>query len=99
MEDKYNPIKIHGQAWFKVYNPGENLQPDEVTVVIECRRKPDYVIPGKGPFKLALWIKKDIIREIFDEEALYKDKDLLGKVSVRYRNKEITWNSFEDFWK
>jgi len=100
MEEKYNPIKIHVQALSQVFIPEENLQAHEVSVIIEVKDKRPYIIFKKGkddPVQLGELFRMKI-RFIPDNEAIYKDRDLLGKVTVKYRKEEKPWSSFEEFW-
>jgi hypothetical protein len=106
MEKKYNPIEIHAQAWRQVFIPGENLQPHEVSVIIEVKSKHPYRIFQKSKDDPIQWgqLSRLVTRHIqdaeaiYDDEAIYKDRDLLGKVTVKYRKEEKPWSSFEEFW-
>jgi len=100
-KEKYSPLEIHGQAWRNVFIPEEGLQPSEVEVMIERQGKKPYVIltnKEKGNI-IAGEYTGVAVRIDQDGKKLYRDKDLLGKVTVRYRGKKKEWGSFDDFWK
>jgi len=101
MEEKYDPIRILEQAWAHVCILEKSIQPHEIVVVIECQGKRPYVILKEGeggPLRFGIYTGV-ALRYVQHKEALYKDRELLGKATIKYRGKEKTWSSFEDFWK
>jgi hypothetical protein len=105
MEKKYNPDIIITNTWkrFSVLDEYKGSDAHDFQVYIEIQPREDdmYVIGG---YKRDCFLLKYSIRHssstITAPQNLLKDKDLLGKVSVRFKQKEIkNYQSYDEFWE
>lgn len=114
MEEKYDPPKILGHVWGKFYScPGhEDSEPHEYEVIIEIKNKDNkcYRIAAKKnkPASLykGIWTR-EYWSEIQDHEILAKDKNLLGKVHLRFKMNLLKiegktfgpFSNYDKFWE
>ena len=108
MEERYIPERIHRNVWGKFFvHPGHETDPHDYQVRIEIKKSSDwyYIIAQKNEPPQLLKGPYDGISAGFikDEMALFNDKDLLGKVEIRYKGKILSqhenYNNFYDFIK
>jgi len=111
MEEKYNPFQVASHVWGKFWAlPGHQISSiEDYSAFIEIKKteKECYLIrPSKQGY---LW-KGNLFgtkwRLIPDLEELFENKDLLGTVHIRFRDKPIKINdntlepfpNYEFFW-
>lgn len=94
MEEKYDPLHIVSHVWAKFYTLPEHknskIEDYSIFIEIDNNKNECYLIKAredtflwKGPCAGTNW---DAIK---DEEELYKKRDILGAVHVRFRDKLI----------
>ncbi len=94
MKERYNPIHLACHVWAKFYAlpKHKNSKIEDYSIYIEINngKKECYLVQGgedaflwKGAYARTSW------EPIKDEEELYKKKDLLGSVHVRFKDKPI----------
>lgn len=105
IEEKYDPDIIIMKTWkqFSVFDEYKGSEAHDFQVYIEIQPREDdmYVIGG---YRSNCFLLKYSIRNssstITAPQNLFKDKDLLGKVSVRFKKKEIkNYQSYDEFWE
>jgi len=105
MEEKYNPDRIIMKTWkrLSVLDEYKGSEAHDFQVNIEIQPSDDdmYIIGG---YKNDCFLLKYSIRQssstITAPQNLLKDKDLLGKVSIRFKQKEIkNYQSYDEFWE
>ena len=105
MEEKYNPDTIIMNTWKRLsvideYN-GSEAHDFQVYIEIQPRKDDMYIIGGyKNDYFLLKYSIRQSSSTITAPQNLLKDKDLLGKVSIRFKQKEIkNYQSYDEFWE
>ncbi|MDH4218481.1 MAG: hypothetical protein OEW69_08665 [Nitrospirota bacterium] len=98
MEDKYDLLQIVSRVWARFYTLPEhkNSKIEEYSIFIEIKNSNDecYLINAREEDFLWKGMLSGITWQvIMDEEELYKKRDLLGFVHVRFRDKPIKINN------
>ena len=105
MEEKYNPDRIIMNTWkrLSVLDEYKGSEAHDFQVYIEIQQREDdkYVIGGyKNDCFLLKYSIKQSSSTITAPQNLLKDKDLLGKVSIKFKQKEIkNYQSYDEFWE
>ena len=105
IEEKYNPDTIIMNTWKRLsvideYN-GSEAHDFQVYIEIQPRKDDMYIIGGyKNDYFLLKYSIRQSSSTITAPQNLLKDKDLLGKVSIRFKQKEIkNYQSYDEFWE
>jgi hypothetical protein len=105
MIEKYNPDHIIMNTWgrFSGLDEYKDSEAHDFKVYIEIKEsdKEMYVMGG---YKNNFFLLKDTLRTskttITSPKNLFKDKDLLGRVHVEFRKKQIkSYQSYDEFWE
>jgi hypothetical protein len=105
IEEKYNPETVIMNTWRRFSNleeyKGSEAHNFQVYIEIQPREDDMYIIGG---YKSDCFLLKYSIRHssstITAPQNLFKDKDFLGKVSMRFKEKEIkNYQSYDEFWE
>ncbi len=105
MEEKYDPARIIKKTWkrLSVLDKYKGTEAHDFQVYIEIQQREDdkYVI---GAYKNDCFLLKYSMRRssstITSPQNLLKDKDLLSKVSIRFKQQEIkNYQSYDEFWE
>ena len=111
MEEKYDPLQLVSHVWGKFWalpeHQGSQIEDYSIFIEIKYSKNECYQIRAtkngtlwKGTCAGTDW------RSIKDEEELYKKRDFLGAVHVRFRNKLIKihnkmidpFQNYDFFW-
>jgi len=108
IEEKYDAKVILRHVWGKYFSqPGhENSEPHEYQIFIEIGKSNNncYFVTAEKDKPAQLWrgfCTGSSWREIRDPLALSNDKDLLGKIYIRFRfigNIIKQFSNYEEFW-
>ncbi len=98
MEDKYDPLHVVSHVWAKFYTVPEhkNSKIEEYSIFIEIKYSKNECYQIQAAKNGTLWkgtCAGTDWRSVEDEEELYKKRDFLGAVHVRFRNKLIKINN------
>jgi hypothetical protein len=94
MEEKYDPLQVVSHIWGKFWPLPEhqNSQVEDYSISIEIRYSKNECYQIRATKNGTLWkgeCSGTSWRAIKDEEELYKKRDFLGAVHVRFRGKLI----------
>jgi len=104
MEEKYNPISILRNTWqrFSKRDEYKESEAQDFQVYIEIIQSKDdmYIIGG---YKSDCFLLKYSLRRssstITAQKNLFRDKEKLGKVSIKYKKEEIqNYQNYDEFW-
>ncbi len=104
MEEKYNPIRILRNTWqrFSEQDEYKGSEAQDFQVYIEIIQSKDdmYIIGG---YKSDCFLLKYSLRRssstITSPKNLFRDKEKLGKVRIKYKKKEIqNYQNYDEFW-
>ena len=105
IEEKYNPDTIIMNTWKRLSvmdeYKGSEAHDFQVYIEIQPRKDDMYIIGGyKNDYFLLKYSIRQSSSTITAPQNLLKDKDLLGKVSIRFKQKEIkNYQSYDEFWE
>lgn len=105
MEEKYDPDRIIKKTWrrFSVLDEYRGSEVHDFQVYIEVQQRGDdkYVIGGyKDNCFLLKYSMKRSSSTITSPQNLFKDRDLLGSVSIKFKRKEMrNYPSYDEFWE
>jgi len=94
MQDKYNPLHVASHVWGKFFTLSghQNSSVEDYSVCIEIKGSENecYLInPTATGYLWKGTCSRDIWRVVEDTEELYKKRDLLGAVHIRFRDEPI----------
>jgi hypothetical protein len=97
MEEKYDPLQIVSHVWGKFWALPEHQhsQIEDYSIFIEIRYTKNECYQIRATKNGTLWkgtCAGTSWRHIKDEEELYKKRDFLGAIQVRFRDKPIKMN-------
>jgi len=97
MEEKYDPLQVVSHVWGKFWALPEHQdsQIEDYSIFIEIKYSKNECYQIRATKNGTLWkgtCAGTDWRSIKDEEELYKKRDFLGAVHVRFRNKLIKIN-------
>ena len=100
MEEKYDPLQAASHVWSKFWPLPEhrNSKIEDYTIFIQIKQSENecYLIrPSKSGYLWKGSASGTQWRLISDEEELYKNRDLLGVVYVKFRNNLVMINAKE----
>jgi hypothetical protein len=97
MEEKYDPLQLVSHVWgkFWAFPEHQDSQIEDYSIFIEIRYSKKEYYQIRATKNGTLWKGTDsgtTWRHVKDEEELYKKRDFLGAVHVRFRDKPIKIN-------
>jgi hypothetical protein len=111
MEEKYDPLHVVSHVWAKFYTLPEhkNSKIEDYSIFIEIKYSKNECYHIRASENGTLWkgtCAGTSWRSVKDEEELYKKREFLGAVHVRFRNKLIEINdkvvdpfpNYDFFW-
>jgi hypothetical protein len=98
MEEKYDPLQIVSHVWGKFWAlPGHrDSQIEDYSIFIEIRYSKNECYQIRATKNGTLWKGTEpgtTWKAVKDEEELYKKRDFLGAVHVRFRDRPIKMNN------
>lgn len=98
MEEKYDPLQVVSHVWGKFWTlpDHQNSKIEDYSVFIEIRQSEKECYQIRASKNGTLWMGTcagTAWRYIKDEEELYKKRDFLGAVHVRFKDKPIEINN------
>lgn len=105
MEEKYSPDLIIMNTWrrFSVLNEYKGSEVHDFQVYIEIKESNNkmYIIGGhKNNFFLLKFTLRSSSTTITAPQNLFKDRDLLGKVYIEFKRKQIkSYQNYDEFWE
>jgi hypothetical protein len=105
MEEKYSPDHIITKTWrrFFMLNDYKGSEAHDFKVYIEIKESSGerYIIggPENNVFVLKFTLKSTETT-ITSPKNLFNDKDLLGKVDVEFKGRQVkSYQNYDEFWQ
>jgi hypothetical protein len=105
MIEKYNPDHIIRNTWrqFSFLDEYKDSEVHDFQVYIDIKEsdKEMYIIGGyENNFFLLKFTLRSSSTTITSPKNLFKDKDLLGKVHIEFKKKQIkSYQNYDEFWE